>query len=158
MILSPVTSPLWPSLLAVLAYGVAAILPERKTPIDEAPRHVLRPAPNVTVWVALTLAWLAHAAAILGRSLGRAGDQLVANFGFALALSVTAWLVLGIYALESRRQGIPAHLRRSLALLAALSVVLCWVFPGRAHPDLSAPWAPLHWILGVASYGLMGVA
>src|SRR5690606_37434066 len=28
----------------------------------------------------------------------------------------------------------------------------------RAHPDLNSPWSPLHWILGVASYGLIGVA
>ena len=32
------------------------------------------------------------------------------------------------------------------------------MFPGQVHPQAASLWAPLHWLLGVASYGLFGVA
>ena len=32
------------------------------------------------------------------------------------------------------------------------------MFPGEVHPQAAHPWAPLHWILGICSYGLFGVA
>ena len=31
-------------------------------------------------------------------------------------------------------------------------------FLASSHPQLGSPWAPLHWLLGIASYGLFGVA
>jgi ABC-type uncharacterized transport system permease subunit len=48
--------------------------------------------------------------------------------------------------------------RRVLALLGMVAVLVAWAFPGevRAHPP--SPWAPVHWLLGVASYGLIGAA
>jgi phosphatidylglycerophosphate synthase len=81
----------------------------------------------------------------------------VVSFGFAPALSATLWLVLAVYGLESRfvpLQGV----RRRLAVLGCVVIVLAWAFPGQLHPQLGSPWAPLHWLLGIASYGLFGVA
>mgnify|MGYP002132920665 CR=1 FL=1 len=47
----------------------------------------------------------------------------------------------------------------TLALLAAATVVLAWVFPGRAYTASQVgDWAPLHWVTGFASYGLIGAA
>jgi ABC-type uncharacterized transport system permease subunit len=90
--------------------------------------------------IALALAWLAHGVAI-GLDIAGVGSPLSgARFGFATALSATAWLVLLIYAIESRW----LH-------LAALS-------PGEFRTHASSPWAPLHWALGLASYGLFGAA
>jgi ABC-type uncharacterized transport system permease subunit len=37
-------------------------------------------------------------------------------------------------------------------------VVLAWAFPGEVRLASLSPWAPVHWVLGVASYGLFGVA
>ncbi len=38
------------------------------------------------------------------------------------------------------------------------AVALAWAWPGEARPHAGSPWAPLHWVLGIASYGLFGAA
>ncbi|MGZ5215596.1 MAG: cytochrome C assembly family protein [Caldimonas sp.] len=80
-----------------------------------------------------------------------------ARFGFAPALSVTLWLVLAVYELESRSVPLPGA-RRALAACGIVVVVLAWIYPGKVHPQAASVWAPLHWLLGIASYGLFGVA
>ncbi|MBI2733472.1 MAG: cytochrome c biogenesis protein CcsA [Aquabacterium sp.] len=152
MILSPAsftsfTS--WPSGLAVLAYVVASAWP---APPSGEDKNQARP-----VWAALCLGWLAQALAIVLDTVAFDGPTLHARFGFAPALSVTTWLVLAVYAIENRRLGLPS-VRRALALLAALTVILAWLFPGQAHPQNVPPLAPLHWLTGFASYGLIGAA
>jgi len=79
------------------------------------------------------------------------------RFGFALMLSVTAWLVLAVYAVETRLYPQLAT-RWTLAGLGTPAVLLALLFPGTAYPTLPSPWLPLHWALGFASYGLLGVA
>jgi hypothetical protein len=54
-----------------------------------------------------------------------------ARFGFAPALSVTLWLVLAVYELESRFVPL-AGARRALATLGVVVVVLAWLFPARS--------------------------
>lgn len=151
MILSsaPFTSVVaWPSALAVLAYIAASVWPRQAQASD---KNHDRP-----VWAALVLGWLAQAAAIAldAVALDEAGAR--ARFGFAPALSVTTWLVLAVYAYESRKIGLPS-VRRALAALAAITVLLAWLYPGQTHMS-GSPWAPLHWLLGFASYGLFGAA
>lgn len=147
MILSPT---FWPSLLAVIGYAVAIAWPQRA----EQTGHRV---PTVLAAFCL-LAWVTQAVAIGVDVLALDAPQAGARFGFAPALSVTSWLVLGVYALESRRLGLPA-VRQTLALLAAATVVLAWVFPGRAYTASQVgDWAPLHWVTGFASYGLIGAA
>ena len=81
-----------------------------------------------------------------------------ARFGFAPALSVTLWLVLAVYELESRYVPL-AGARRALACARRRRRRLAWAFPGQRRIRRPAsPWAPLHWLLGFASYGLFGVA
>lgn len=149
MILSPASLTFWPSAIAVLAYGLASVLPEGEGPTVAAK--------NRRVWAALALAWLAHAGAIILDTFSWNSPHPAARFGFAPALSVTTWLVLAVYAIESHRLGLPA-VRRALAWLAAATVALSWAFPGQEHPTSGSPWAPLHWISGFASYGLIGAA
>ena len=60
--------------------------------------------------------WLAHGLAIVLDTSGIGTPQVGARFGFAPALSVTLWLVLAVYAIESRFVPLPG-VRRSLALL-----------------------------------------
>jgi ABC-type uncharacterized transport system permease subunit len=98
--------------------------------------------------------WLMHALLIV-LELWSVG-QSMPRFGFAPALSVTSWLVLGVYGVESRLLPLNDS-RRALALCALACVLLAILFPGEVLPHV-APWAPLHWGLGLASYGLFGVA
>jgi ABC-type uncharacterized transport system permease subunit len=65
-------------------------------------------------------------------------------------------LVLMVAFLEGRLLPLAA-LRRPLATAAALGVLLAWALPGQTH-HASSPWAPVHWALGLASYGLVGTA
>lgn len=101
---------------------------------------------------ALLLAWVLHGLLLL-QSLFSSPPR----FGFGPALSVTAWLALTVYGIESRL--LPQMKARwTLAGLGAITVVLAWLFPGTPlHVSMSA-WLPLHWILGIASYGLFAAA
>ncbi|MDO9234882.1 MAG: cytochrome c biogenesis protein CcsA [Aquabacterium sp.] len=139
----------WPTGLAVLAYALATMWPQAQPTTD---RRSERP-----IWIALFLGWLAQAAAIVLDAVDLNAPISGARFGFAPALSVTSWLVLSVYALESRRLGLPS-IRRSLAVLAAVSVVLAWLYPGQTRLVHGSPWAPLHWLTGFAAHGLFGAA
>jgi ABC-type uncharacterized transport system permease subunit len=133
--------------LALLAYGCAALLNERLV-------RALK--------TALVVGWLAQAAAIVVDMAGIGGAVTAARFGFALALSMTLWLVLAVYMVEnqvikSRKVPLPG-VRRVLACLGLAVVALAWGFPAELRPQASTPWAPVHWALGLASYGLFGAA
>ena len=131
-----------PTLLALVAYAVAAGLKERHGAVLRA---------------ALLAGWGAHALAILIDISGIGSGEVVPRFGFAPALSVTLWLVLTVYEIESRFVPLPGA-RRTLALLGIAVVVLAWLYPGDLRPQLASRWVPLHWVLGIASYGLFGAA
>ncbi|TFY97377.1 cytochrome C assembly family protein [Ramlibacter rhizophilus] len=102
--------------------------------------------------VALLVAWVLHALVLAWSLLGDAP-----RFGFAPALSMTAWLVLTVYAVE--RQLFPQlEARWALAALGAAAVLLAWLFPGTPLHVSASPLLPLHWALGIASYGLFAAA
>jgi ABC-type uncharacterized transport system permease subunit len=99
----------------------------------------------------LIAAWLLHFATIASGLLAQP------RFGFAPALSVTAWLVLTVYAVE--RQMFPQlQARWALAGLGSIAVLLALLFPGKLLTGESSTWLPLHLALGVASYGLFAAA
>ena len=101
-------------------------------------------------WVAA--AWVLHGTVLAWNLLGES-----AHFGFAPALSVTAWLVAAVYAVES--QVFPQlQTRWALAALGALAVVLAFVFPGHTLSASASAWLPLHLLFGVACYGLFGLS
>ena len=130
------------SLIAFVAYAAVAILSGR-------------PAPSVRV--PLLIGWTAHGVSIVMDAAGVGMDNTGARFGFAPALSVTLWLVIGVYMLESRFLPM-LGVRRTLAVLGAAAVLLAAMFPGESRPHLASAWIPLHWVLGIASYGLFGAA
>jgi ABC-type uncharacterized transport system permease subunit len=102
--------------------------------------------------LALLAAWLLHAAALAVALLGTPP-----NFGFAPALSITAWLVLTVYAIE--REMFPQlQARWALSALGSAAVLLALLFPGTPLHVSASPWLPLHLALGVASYGLFAAA
>jgi ABC-type uncharacterized transport system permease subunit len=45
-----------------------------------------------------------------------------------------------------------------LASLGALAVIGAFAFPGKSLSIESSPWLPLHWALGIASYGMFAAA
>lgn len=131
-----------PSGVALLAYLGAALLPE----------------PLERIWQRLLLVgWAAHGIAIVVDIAGFGTDSSGARFGFAPALSATIWLVLTVYGVESRFVALHGA-RRPLALLGAAAIVLALAYPGELRPHALSRWAPLHWLLGLASYGLFGAA
>ena len=123
---------------AFVSYGVIALAKRRLTP--RAMRMVL------------FAAWVLHGLMLAG---GLLGDP--PRFGFAPALSMTVWLVLTVYAIESRLfPQLQAHW--ALASLGSAVVVMAIAFPGTSYHMVASPWLPLHWALGIASYGLFAAA
>lgn len=123
---------------AALAYAVLALATRRLT--AGAIRGLL------------LAAWLLHALALAEGLLGQPP-----RFGFAPALSMTVWLVLTVYAVESRLfPQLQAHW--AMAGLGSAAVILSIFFPGTSYPAIASPWLPLHWALGIASYGLFAAA
>lgn len=100
----------------------------------------------------LAAAWLLHLTVLV-----TALFEQPPRFGFAPALSVTAWLVLTVYAVESRLFP-QLRARWTLAVLGMVVVVVAALFPGTHYPTLRSAWLPLHWALGIASYGLIAAA
>ena len=139
MILS--ASPWWsaiPALGAALGYALLAARPARSL--------------SSRTGTLMALVWLLH-----GVTLGLSQLVQPVRFGFAPALSVTAWLVFTLYAIESRLYP-GLRTRWTLAGLGSVAVLLALIFPGAHYPALDSPWLPLHWLLGIASYGLLAAA
>ncbi|WP_440109873.1 cytochrome C assembly family protein [Acidovorax sp. BL-A-41-H1] len=133
---SPITWLL--ALAAAVAYAVPALAAKRLG--QTAARN------------ALLAAWVLHATVLVWGLWGEAPQ-----FGFAPALSMTAWLVLTVYAVE--RQLFPQMRSRwMLASLGAAAVVLALLFPGQPLQVSASGWLPLHLALGIACYGLFAAA
>lgn len=131
-----------PSLIALVCYVAAAMQNERWAQ---------------TLRQVLLVGWVAHGLSLLVDVAGVGSEPSGARFGFAPALSMTVWFVLAVYQLERHFIPLPAA-RRALAACGAVVVVVAWLFPGQVHPQAGSAWAPLHWLLGIASYGLFGAA
>jgi ABC-type uncharacterized transport system permease subunit len=135
---SPSELAMWLTLLTAIAYAIPAVVADRMGP-SLARRY-------------LWLAWILH-----GSSLGLGFWAETPRFGFAPALSVTVWWVLTAYAVES--QYFPQlRARWAMAALGSAAVMLAWYFPGQALQASNSFWLPLHWALGIASYGMFAAA
>lgn len=133
---SPLTLTL--SLAAAAAYGVSATGAAR-------PQQTLT---HTMVW----LAWGLHALLLV---MGLWGTE--PRFGFAPALSLTAWLVGLVYAIEGY---VYPQFRKPWLMSGAgsVGVLLALLFPGSPLSDKASTWLPLHLAFGIASYGLFAVA
>lgn len=145
MILSSGVPSGWPwllAMLAVLAYALSLLGGSVQRDRVAMPAFVVGVA--------------AHGAMLLSEigSLGFHGGA--ARLGFGPVLSLTVCVALAIHALDGRFITLAA-VRRLLALVGAAAVLVECFFPGEPR-SLGSPWAPLHWLLGVASYGLLGAA
>ncbi len=123
---------------AVLAYAIPALVGARLSVA----------ATRLLLWCA----WGLHGLAVLWSLFGE-----LPRFGFAPALSVTAWLGLTVYAIESymypKLQAVWVF-----AVIGAAAVMLAMLFPGQALHSAASKWLPVHWALGLASYGLFAAA
>jgi ABC-type uncharacterized transport system permease subunit len=106
----------------------------------------------LTARTAVWLAWLLHGVLL---ALSLFGNE--PRFGFAPALSVTAWLIAAVYAIESHVYPL-LQTRWTLSILGAIAVLLAAFYPGIPLHASASQWLPLHWALGIASYGLFGAA
>jgi len=126
------------SLAAIAAYAVPALAIAHLTPARAR--------------LALRCAWVLHGLALVVSLLAS-----TPHFGFGPALSITAWLMLTVYAVE--QQMFPQmRARWVLAALGALAVALAMVFPGQPLHVQASAWLPLHLALGIACYGLFAAA
>jgi ABC-type uncharacterized transport system permease subunit len=98
------------------------------------------------------LAWLMHGAMLASNLLA---DQ--PRFGFAPALSVMVWLIAAVYAVETYLFPM-LNMHWPLSALGTGAIVLALVFPGTPLHAGASAWLPLHWALGIASYGMFGTA
>ncbi len=144
--------------LAFGLYMLAALL-SRPSPVlalghaEGVVTGAMRRSERWSTWV-MALAWIAQTVTF---SLVLRGE-LQPHFGFAQALSVTFWLVAAVYWVESLYYPLQT-LRSWICLLAAISILLTWVFPGGFTPPYGAgPTFALHWAMGIAAYGLFGAA
>jgi hypothetical protein len=96
-----------------------------------------------TTRLLLWCAWGLHGLAVLWSLFGD-----VPRFGFAPALSVTAWLGLTVYAVESYMY---PKLKAVwvFAAIGAASVILAMLFPGQTLHSAASKWLPVHWALGL---------
>ncbi|MGC9235848.1 MAG: cytochrome C assembly family protein [Thiomonas sp.] len=144
--------------LAFALYMLAALL-SRPSPVmalghaEGAVTGAMRRSERWSTWV-MALAWIAQTVTFALVLHG----ELQPHFGFAQALSVTFWLVAAVYWVESLYYPLQT-LRSWICVLAAVSILLTWVFPGGFTPPYGAgPTFALHWAMGIAAYGLFGAA
>lgn len=105
---------------------------------------------------ALMGGWALHAVLLVIDIAGIGLPQPGARLGFAPVLSITVWLVIAVYVVESRFAPL-LTVRRGLAVAGALAVGVMAAFPGEPKAITSA-LAPIHFVLGVSAYGLFGAA
>ena len=105
---------------------------------------------------ALVGGWLLHGL-LLAIDIGGVGlSEPGARLGFAPVLSMTVWLVIAVYTVESRLVPLPA-VRQWLALAGLLVLIVSAEYPGELRP-ITSPLAPWHFALGVGAYALFGAA
>jgi ABC-type uncharacterized transport system permease subunit len=146
---SPTLAPSGGLLLVAVALGLYALAALQGLVLRQPPLRRFATA-------ALVGAWVLHGVLLVIDIFGVGIAEPGARLGFAPVLSMTVWLVIAVYTVESRLVPLPA-VRQGLALAGLLAVLVCAVFPGELRPILS-PLSPVHFALGVGAYGLFGAA
>jgi ABC-type uncharacterized transport system permease subunit len=141
---SPLLAPGGGLLLVLVASGLYLLA--------TVPVHAFRRLSAVGLLGGVVLHALLLLIDIGGFGLADAGARL----GFGPVLSMAVWLVVVVYLVESRLLPVPV-VRQWLGLAGILAVLLAATFPGDPRV-LQSPLAPLHFALGVGSYGLFGAA
>lgn len=134
--------------LVALGYAALAIRPWRA--LAGQVDTLATPAEKAGLAVVLLL----HGLALYDAVLGHAGLRI----GLGVALSITFWLGMLVYLLESliiRVDGV----RLILLPLAAIAALMPLVLPAPTPiPNSNSGWLGLHLMLSLAAYGLMTIA
>ncbi len=146
---SPTLAPGGGLLLVAVALGLYALAALQGLVMRQPPLRRFAAA-------ALVGAWVLHGVLLVIDIFGVGVPEPGARLGFAPVLSMTVWLVIAVYTVESRLVPLPA-VRQGLAVAGLLAVLVCAVFPGELRP-ITNPLAPVHFALGVGAYGLFGAA
>lgn len=80
------------------------------------------------------------------------------HFGWSLALSITAWLLVAIHGLESEFLQRPTVPRIVWWIAAAFCLLVVVAPPTRTVAVGESVWFTVHWVLGLAAYGLIAAA
>ncbi|MCC6246804.1 MAG: cytochrome c biogenesis protein CcsA [Rubrivivax sp.] len=136
--------------VTLLLYALAAVPAVSATRGGETWRR-LGPAALVGAFVLHLLLLLIDIGGFAGGSTG--GGM---RWGFGPVLSMTVWLMIAVHQVESRLLPLPT-VRLALALAGIAGVVFAVLFPGDARHG-GTVLAPLHFALGVGSYGLFAAA
>ncbi len=105
---------------------------------------------------ALVGGWALHGVLLLIDIAGIGLAEPGARLGFAPVLSMTVWLVIAVYSIESHLVPLPA-VRQWLALAGLVAMLVVIAYPGEFKP-ITSRLAPLHFTLGVGAYALFGAA
>jgi ABC-type uncharacterized transport system permease subunit len=105
---------------------------------------------------ALVGGWILHGVLLLIDIAGIGLAEPGARLGFAPVLSMTVWLVIAVYSIESHLVPLPA-VRQWLALAGLVAMLVVAAYPGEFRP-INSQLAPLHFTLGVGAYALFGAA
>ena len=105
---------------------------------------------------ALVGGWLLHGLLLLVDIAGIGLPEPGARLGFAPVLSLTVWLVIAVYSIESHLVPLPA-VRQWLALAGLVALLITAAYPGE-FVTITSNFAPLHFALGVGAYALFGAA
>jgi len=105
---------------------------------------------------ALVGGWVLHGVLLLIDIAGIGLAEPGARLGFAPVLSMTVWLVIAVYSIESHLVPLPA-VRQWLALAGLVAMLVVIAYPGEFKP-ITSRLAPLHFTLGVGAYALFGAA
>lgn len=141
-----------PLLSAAIAHPVASALSAAAALAYAALAGLHSRATQPQARAMLSMAWVLHLLALV---ISLTSDPV--RFGFAPAISVTAWLLLTVYLIESRLYP-QLRARWVLAVMGMAAVLTALFFPGTHYPQLPSSWMPLHWALGIAAYGLIAAA
>lgn len=105
-------------------------------------------------WFAAAVSLHAGMLVLAIANLGVGSGQV--RLGFGPVLSLTVCLALAVHAWHGSFVAVDS-VRRWLSLAGAAAVAVGALFPGEAR-SLGGAWGPVHWLLGVAAYGLFGAA
>jgi ABC-type uncharacterized transport system permease subunit len=149
---SPTLAPGGGLLLAAVALGLYA-LAALPAIVDKRPWRRLAAAALLGAFVLHLVLLIIDIGGLAGGP-GTAGHGM--RWGFGPVLSMTVWLMIAVHTVESRFLPLPA-VRLVLALAGICGIVAAVLFPGDER-HAASPLAPLHFALGVATYGLFAVA
>ena len=105
---------------------------------------------------ALLGAWVLHLL-LLVVDIGGLGQSAPGmRLGFGPVLSMTVWLMIAVHTVESRFLPLPS-VRLALGSAGVVALLAVLLFPGELRA-VSSALAPLHFALGMGSYGLFAAA